>query len=165
MYFCIGVGFFLVGHIFYNVAMFDLWEGKSGHRIIRRKLLILFGTVFFLSVSFINLTITTSNQSKLKDQKFLIFFVAPVYLIFLTLNCVHSLMLLIADKRVNEYQLLMSIGTWMFLISDNLLGRKVFADFSIFRDQKNVEMLIMATYYLGQYFITLNLSELLLGSA
>ena len=47
----------------------------------------------------------------------------------------------------------------MFLVSDNLLGRTIFTGFHIY-DRKVNSLVIMVTYYLGQYFIVINVDRI-----
>lgn len=62
--FSVGAACFLVGHIFYNFAMFDLWEHKTEILLLRRKIAILFGNAILLSGSFLNLATTISDKMK-----------------------------------------------------------------------------------------------------
>lgn len=83
----------------------------------------------------------------------------PIYLIFLTSNCINAYILMIANKRIDKYHFFLFLGTVIFLISDNVLGRAKFTDFKIFSKKVN-SLVIMATYYLGQYLIVLNVHRL-----
>lgn len=66
---------------------------------------------------------------------------------------------MIANKRIDRYHLLLFLGTVMFVISDNVIGRGIFTDFKIFNKKIN-SIVIMTTYYLGQYLIVLNVHTL-----
>lgn len=81
--------------------------------------------------------------------------IMPIYLIFLTFNCVNAYLLLLAEKSPDRYHVLLLVGTVMFLVSDNVLGRTIFAGFHIYNHKIN-SLIIMVTYYLGQYLIVLN---------
>lgn len=59
-----GAGFFLIGHILYNLSMLDLWEIKKDHILLNRKLAIILGSALFLSLSDINLATTISDKMK-----------------------------------------------------------------------------------------------------
>lgn len=84
----------------------------------------------------------------------------PIYLIFLTFNCMNSYILMIANKRIDALHFLLFVGTLMFFISDNVLGRAIFTDFIILGNKKLNSIVIMTTYYLGQYLIALKVHRL-----
>jgi hypothetical protein len=119
--------------------------------LVKRKYVLLFSTVFFLSVSLINLSTIISD--KLKEENLMLIYLLPVYLVFLSLNCINSLVILLGQKKVHKYEVLLFMGTVFFYISDNLLGRTMFADLSIGEDKKYNSLFIMLSYYAGQYCI------------
>lgn len=80
----------------------------------------------------------------------------PVYVTFLTMDSIHAYLLMIANKKANKNYILLFVGCLMFLISDNVLGRAIFANFRILDSHKINSIVIMSTYYLGQYLIVLN---------
>jgi hypothetical protein len=123
-----------------------------------RKVLILFGSAFLLSCSFINLSTTVSD--KMKQDSTLMVCVMPIYLVMLTLNCVNAYLLSLNCKKLDIHYLLLVFGTVMFCILDNVLGRVIFADLEIGGSHKINSIVIMVTYYLGQYFIVLSISNI-----
>jgi hypothetical protein len=124
----------------------------------KRKVLILFGSAFLLSCSFINLSTTVSD--KMKQDSTLMVCVMPIYLVMLTLNCVNAYLLSLNCKKLDIHYLLLVFGTVMFCILDNVLGRVIFADLEIGGSHKINSIVIMVTYYLGQYFIVLSISNI-----
>ncbi len=51
----------------------------------------------------------------------------PIYLVVLTLNCVNSLLLTMNRKKIDILYVVLICGTVLFCISDNVLGRVIFA--------------------------------------
>lgn len=87
-------------------------------------------------------------------------YLLPMYLIVLTFNVVNAYMLLLAQKNIDRYHVMLFFGTIMFCISDNVLGKAIFSDFKIFGERKINSLVIMISYYFGQYFIGLNVSKI-----
>lgn len=95
----------------------------------------------------------TTVTDKLKDENFLLVILLPIYLVLLSLNCVNTIILICGSEKVSKWMLMLFIGTFFFYVSDNVLGKAVFADFKIGGERKYNSVVIMVTYYLGQYFI------------
>ena len=149
----------MIGHVLYNLCILDLWEKVELASLTqKKKFLILFGSAFLLSCSFINLSTTVSD--KMKQDSMLMVCVMPIYLIMLTLNCVNAYLLNLNCKKLDLHYLLLLFGTVMFCISDNVLGRVIFAYLEIGGSHKINSIVIMVTYYLGQYFIVLSISKI-----
>lgn len=122
---------------------------------MRKKYSIIFGTVFFLSISIINLVMIVSD--KLKQEQKIAVIIFPIYLIFLSLDSVNAYLLKISEKHADKHYWLLLIGTVLFLLSDNAIGITSFTDFAFIVNGTNINsVVIMTTYYLGQYFIVLN---------
>ena len=76
----------------------------------------------------------------------------------LSLNCVNSFLLTINRKKIDILYVMLICGTVLFFISDNLLVRVIFVHLEIFGSRKINSIVIMVTYYLGQYLIVLGIS-------
>lgn len=124
---------------------------------MKRKYVLLLSIVFFLTVSLINLSTIISD--KLKEENLMLIYLLPVYRIFLSLNCINSCIILLGKKKIHKYEVLLFVGTICFYISDNLLGRTMFADLSIGEDKKYNSLFIMLSYYVGQYCIAHGIME------
>lgn len=73
-----------------------------------------------------------------------------VYLVFLTLNCVNSWVLVCGKGGAVSAAVSLWIGSVCFLISDNILGRSVFGKWVIWDSHKINSVVIMVSYYLAQ---------------
>lgn len=154
--FSLGAFFFLLGHAMYNLSILDLWQLKKQHRLFHRRLWVILGTVVLLSGSFVNLATTITD--KMRHDNYLMLYLMPVYLTFLTLNCINAYLLLLAEKHIDRNHFFLLLGTILFCVSDNVLGRAIFADFKILDSKKINSLVIMGTYYLGQHMLVLNAS-------
>jgi len=88
--------------------------------------LVLIITALILIISTINLSTTVSD--KLKDDNFMMVLVLPVYLVFLSFSSINAFLLLVSERKPTINYSLMFAGTVFFLISDNILGRSMFAN-------------------------------------
>jgi hypothetical protein len=120
--------------------------------------LVVLGSAFFLAVATINLATTLSD--KLRNDDFIMVLVLPVYLIFLSFLVINAYLLMLGDRKLKLNSVLLLIGAISFFISDNVLGRSRFADFVIFDIKHMNSVVIMATYYLGQYLIAMTTREM-----
>lgn len=67
---------------------------------------------------------------------------------------------MLGDRKPRLNSALLLLGAISFFISDNVLGRSRFADFVIFDIKHMNSVVIMATYYLGQYLIAMTTREM-----
>jgi uncharacterized membrane protein YhhN len=145
-YFNLGAASFLVGHVLYNLSIIDLWNGFDQTIFLKRKLAFFACTVFFFSVAAINLATTLEGQSLLNCILF------PIYITFLTLNCINATFLVCGSRATTDHLWLLT-GAINFYLSDNLLGKTEFGGFKIAGDGRYNSVVIMVTYYAGQYFM------------
>jgi len=115
----------------------------------------LFICIILLSISCLNLS--TSISDKLKKDDELIVYLIPVYLVFLSCTAINPILLLLGDKSLRKSSFLLVLGGLLFFTSDNILGRSKFSDFAILDNRRYNSFVIMVSYYLGQYFITLGI--------
>ena len=80
----------------------------------------------------------------------------------LTLNCINATMLLCGTETTTS-KLWLLVGAVNFHLSDNLLGKTQFGGFRIAGDGRYNSVLIMLTYYAGQYFMSHGIKRLSLG--
>lgn len=120
--------------------------------------MVVLGSAFFLAVATINLATTLSD--KLRNDDFIMVLVLPVYLIFLSFLVINAYLLMLGDRKPKLNSVLLLLGAISFFISDNVLGRSRFADFVIFDIKHMNGVVIMATYYLGQYLIAMTTREM-----
>lgn len=136
----------------------ELWTQIKVRFLMKRKLTVLLSAAFFLSVSSMNMATTVTD--KLKDENSMLVILLSVYLVFLSLNCVHTTILICGSERISKWMLMLLVGTVFFYISDNVLGKAIFADLKIGGERKYNSVVIMVTYYLGQYFIVHSIEAL-----
>jgi uncharacterized membrane protein YhhN len=146
----------LVGHILYNSIIIEGWKLIDLKSLFRKKLIFYLGTIFLFSLTGMNLT---TSAEGVETVNLIIF---PVYIAFLTLNCVNALILLCGSKQITVRGTVLLLGTLSFYISDNILGKTQFGGMIIGGDRAYNSLFIMLTYYAGQYLIVHGLKDLVL---
>ena len=153
--FNVGAFSFLIGHVLYNISIIECWKMIDLETFLKRKVWFFLSCIVLFSLIGINQTTTLGPDQPLLSQLLL-----PVYLVFLTLICANSIFLLCGSKKISKDQVLLLLGTISFFTSDNVLGKCVFGGLLILGDKRYNSLVIMITYYLGQYLIVYGLKSL-----
>lgn len=131
----------------YNIAIMDRWKTLSIKLLFKRRIFFFVSCIILISIGSINLATSLKGESLINCILF------PGYITFLTLNCINSTVLL-CGNQITAHHLWLWIGAFSFYLSDNILGKTKFTEFTIGDDRRYNDILIMLTYYVGQYFLT-----------
>lgn len=69
------------------------------------------------------------------------------------------MLFIIGEHKISNQSIFLAIGGILFFISDNLIGKDKFTDYKVFGIKELNGVIIMASYYLSQYFITMGIKQ------
>lgn len=143
------IGFinFLIGHIFYSIAMLCTYFGE--YSFINVLVSVVFGALMFFGVS------TTEKLLDLEYGKFKR--ISSIYMAVIGFTFALSVSLMISEK-FTLHTILLVVGMTLFLVSDALLSGLYFGKDEKRRTNRLTIILNHAVYYAAQFTIALSLS-------
>jgi uncharacterized membrane protein YhhN len=140
-YFLAGTGFFLVAHIFYVVA----FQFPNASAINQKTQAPSLGLYLCCGIICIVAALSMMNSWNMVSDKWLII---PYAVVLTAMVCCAILR---KDKTTSASFKCAILGSVLFMASDNILATLKFHNYKTVWGQ----IIVMATYYLGQFFITM----------